>query len=197
MCFLSFRVHQILSVPISVPINFRVRWFPCPSIAVSGHFRVRRFPHPLISASVNYRVRQFPRPLISVYVSYRVRRSPCPLISESIDIQIRWFILVWGVLLAIWCLSAIAYLLINPTVQLTHLPVWERAVSVKQQILQEGLVKYQQASGVDFPGLQQFSRLFWTVQIRWEKHFYHVLFSSIASPSPLLVDIAFWWGHEQ
>ena len=176
-------------------VDFLVRRFPRLSISASIDFRVHWFPRPSISASVNFRVRQFPRPLISVYVNFHVRRCPCPLISESIYIQIRWFILVWGVLLAMWCLSAIAYLLINPTVQLTHLPVWERAVSVKQQILQEGLVKYQQASGVDFPGLQQFSRLFWTVQIRWEKHFYHVLFSSIASPSPLLVDIAFWWGH--
>ena len=137
--------------------NFRANQFLCPLISVSVDFCFWWFPRPSISASVNFRVRWFPRPLISVSIDFL-----CPLISESINIQIRWFILVWGVLLAMWCLSAIAYLLINPTVQLAHLPVWERAVSVKQQILQEGFVKHQQASGVNYPNLQQFSRLFWT-----------------------------------
>ena len=67
MCFLSFRVHQIVCA------NFRANQFPCPAISMSGDFCVRRFARPSICASVDFRVRQFPRQSISASVDFGVR----------------------------------------------------------------------------------------------------------------------------
>ena len=83
MCFLSFRVHQIVCA------NFRANQFPCPAISVSGDFRVRRFPFLLISASVDFRVSQFPRQSISASVNFRVSQFPRQSISASVDFRVR------------------------------------------------------------------------------------------------------------